>query len=317
MFNLLKPRRSGLSDMERAMLYSDTSPDFIATAHLYRFTLTGRQARRACTAIARVSYGLGPTTDTGDSLWEQLGFALRIGNAQHSLQPEYLAWQAHQADLDDTLYLSVFFLDSYARDTAGKIDKTHPQRRVFITLHKDPTSTLLLGSCGTAHNPDMELGTTMATHLSHPGSYIAGAWQGWELLEGLPTFLPMDTCLSIEASLPEIRSETILTSAPIDIAAFDDTAVCIPPKAEAWEKEGSSPLYWSGVIEWRHIPHWFNRHPRTPQWYRDPDMDKKLCLSPRTDPPASTETAAPADGTAVPAAPTIPPFDPGEQGELF
>ena len=96
--------------MERAILYPDTSPDFIATAHLYRFTLTGRQARRACTDIAHVAYGLSPTTDSGDSMWEQLGFELRRGNAHRGLQPEYLAWQAHQADLDDTLYLSVLSL---------------------------------------------------------------------------------------------------------------------------------------------------------------------------------------------------------------
>lgn len=317
MFNLLKPRRSGLSDMERAIFRDVMSPDFVATAHLYRFTLTGRQARRACTAIARVSYGLGPTTNTGDSLWEQLGFALRIGNAQHSLQPEYLAWQARQADPEETLYLSVFFLDSYARDKAGAVDKTLPQRRVFITLHNDPASTMLLGNYGTSHVPLMELGTTLATHLPNPGSQIVGNWQGWELLEGLPTFLPLDTCLSVEASLPEARSETVLTTAPLDIAAFDDAAVCISPKSEEWEKDGSSPLYWSGVIEWHSTPYWFSRHPCTPLQYRDPEMDKKLCLSPRTDPPVSTETAAPADGTALPDAPMIPPFDPGEQGELF
>ena len=317
MFNLLKPRRSGLSDMERAILYPDTSPDFIATAHLYRFTLTGRQARRACTDIAHVAYGLSPTTDSGDSMWEQLGFELRRGNAHRGLQPEYLAWQAHQADLDDTLYLSVFFLDSFARDKAGEVDKTLPQRRVFITLRKDPESSMLLGSCGTAHNPVMELGTTLATHMGYPESYIAGAWQGWELLEGLPTFLPMDTCLSVEVRIPEIRSETVLTSAPLDVSAFDDTAVSTPPKAAAWTEDGSSPLYWSGVIEWRHTPHWFSRRPRTPQWYRDETLDKKLCLTPRTDPSASTDTDAPADGSAIPAAPVIPPFTQGDQGALF
>lgn len=319
MFNLLKPRRSGLSDMERAMLYTDTSPGFIATGHLYRFTLTGRQARRACSTIAHVAYGLGPVTGRGNSLWEQLGFALRCRNTQHALQPEYLAWQAQQADPDSTLYLAVFFIDSFSRDNKGEPDKTRTQRRVFITLHTDPTSTLRLGSCGTSLVPDMELGTTLATHLPSAGSYVAGAWQGWMFLGGMPVCLPMDTCMSVEASLPEVRSETVLTAAPVDVAALDEAAVCTPPTAEAWEKDGSSPLYWSGVIEWRSIPYWFSRHPRTPmQQYRDETMDKKLCLTPRATPPASTGTAEPADGNDdLPDAPTIPTFEPGNQDTLF
>lgn len=318
MFNILKLRRSGLSDMERTILYSTTSPEFIATAHLYRFTLTGRQARSACTAIAHMAYGLGPTTDSGNSLWEKLGVALRSGNAQHALQPEYLAWQAHQADPDSTLYLSVFFVDSYARDKSGEADKTRTQRRVFITLHTDPTSTLRLGSCGASLEPDMELGTTLATHLPNAGSYIAGAWHGWNFLEGMPMCLPMDICMSVEASLPEVRSETVLTTAPIESAALDEAAVCAPPTAEAWKKDGASPLYWSGVIEWRSIPHWFSCHPRTPmQQYRDETLDKKLCLTPRTTPPATTATDAHGTGSDLPEAVMTPPFEPGSQGHLF
>lgn len=317
MFNILKPRRlSGLSDMERAILYSNTSPEFIATAHLYRFTLTGRQARSACTAITHVAYGLGPTTDSGNSLWEKLGFALRSGNAQHALQPEYLAWQAHQTDPDETLYLTVFFLDSYDRDAAGKIDKIVPQRRVFITLHRDPSTSMLLGSCGNGYNPLMQIGTTLATHLGYPDSYVAGAWQGWELLEGIPSFVPMDSCLSVEVAIPEIRSETVLTTAPLDVADLDTTAVCTPPKATAWTEEGSSPLYWSGVIEWHYTPHWISRSLRTPR-YRHETLDKELCFTPRITPPATTATAASDTGSDLPEAVMTPPFEPGDQGHLF
>lgn len=314
MINLLKSRR-------RTMTYrfpttpeeTVTSLSYAASTHIRRFTLTGSTACHAADTIARVAYGLQPSS-THPSVWEELGLEMRKFGMYRPLQPEYLLHQARQLESTDTVYLTVAFIDSYARDTSDLkkiVPRSIPQRRIYLTFHTDPSTSLRISS--TSAYDLLRVGSTVSSHMVHPLYLSADNEKDgeYELFAEGAEFIEMDDVMDIEDSSLQALNEVLLT-APF---SFPPKSTYCPPGESLWTEPGTDPLHWDGVAVWACIPQWYGQATRHIPTYRYPEVDKKLCFEPR-DTQSTGTTPDPAASTA-PVAPMIPPFDPGEQGELF
>lgn len=314
MINLLKPRR-------RTMTYrfpttpeeTVTSLSYAASTHIRRFTLTGSTACHAADTIARVAYGLHPVS-SHPSVWEELGLETRKFGMYRPLQPEYLLHQARQLEAADTVYLTVAFIDSYARDTSDLkkiVPRSIPQRRIYLTFHTDPSTSLRISS--TSAYDLLRVGSTVSSHMVHP-LYLSTDNEKdgeYELFAEGAEFIEMDDVMDIEDSSLQALNEVLLT-APF---SFPPKSTYCPPSESLWTEPGTDPLHWDGVAVWACIPQWYDQATRHIPTYRYPEVDKKLCFEPR-DTQSTGTTPAPAASTA-PVAPDLRPFDPGEQGELF